>query len=155
MPADGPEQDFSKLRVLVVDDDATVCAMLRITLERLGLSQITCVPNAQDALDAVRLATFDLAVVDWQLGDMEGGELIGMLRRATVKQGNSFEIFVLTGFPLTDRVFSAYRAGANEFLVKPLDSNTLRQRLASYLARQHMIAAQDRGRIAAWQGARG
>lgn len=147
------EADLSALRVLIVDDDEMVRNLLEIMLQRMGVYQTISVATAQAALEAVVIRSIDIAIVDWQLDDMEGGELILALRQVTKQNPERFGIFLLTGFPLADRITAANRAGANEFLVKPVQSENLRRCIEHFMLQFRSASKRTDNRIANWRRA--
>jgi len=152
--ADRATSDMSELRVMIVDDEEVVCTLLETMLRRMGVKYITCVATAQAALETVENMPIDLAIVDWQLDDMDGGELIAALRQVTGQKPETFGIFLLTGFPVVERVLAANRAGANEFLVKPIDSNTLGRHVEHFALQRRILANRREARISNWAGVR-
>ena len=146
--------DISMLRVMIVDDEEVVRTLLETMLRRMGIEHITCLATAQAALETVEKSPVDLAIVDWQLDDMDGGDLIMALRQVTGQKPESFGIFMLTGFPVADRVLAANRAGANEFLVKPIQSDTLRRHIEHFSLQRRIVANRTESRISNWHGVR-
>ena len=72
--------DLAQARILVVDDDAAVRALLRQLLGDAGCA-VECAPNGPIALEACRRTTFALAMIDLRLPGMGGGELAEVLAR--------------------------------------------------------------------------
>lgn len=152
--ADQETPDISTLRVMIVDDEEAVRNLLATMLRRMGVEHVICLATAQAALETVDKTPIDLAIVDWQLDDMDGGDLIVGLRQVTGQKPESFGIFLLTGFPVADRVLAANRAGANEFLVKPIQSDTLRRHIEHFAHQRRIVANRTENRISNWNGAR-
>ena len=152
--ADRKIPDISTLRVMIVDDEEAVRTLLATMLRRMGVEHVICLATAQAALEAVDKTPIDLAIVDWQLDDMDGGDLIVGLRQVTGQKPESFGIFLLTGFPVADRVLAANRAGANEFLIKPIQSETLRRHIEHFSLQRRIVADRTESRISNWHGVR-
>lgn len=146
--------DFSMLRVMIVDDEEMVRTLLETMLRRMGIEHIIGLATAQSALETAETSAIDIAIVDWQLDDMDGGDLISALRQVTGRKPESFGIFLLTGFPLADRVLAANRAGANEFLVKPIQSETLHRHIAHFMRQRRIVTHRTESRISNWHGVR-
>ena len=70
----------TSLSVLVVDDDAEICELLRTALERMGHSVRTALSGAE-ALKIVQETEVDIVITDVLMPTMDGYELIGHLRR--------------------------------------------------------------------------
>lgn len=102
-------------RVLVVDDDKDLRDVLKINLERLGLLIVTCA-SAVDALEKLKQEEFSLVITDLKMGGMDGIELCHRI------SGNYpyLPVLILTAFGTLDVAVEAIRAGAYDFIVKPL-----------------------------------
>lgn len=148
------ETDLSGLRVLIVDDEEVVRALLETMLRRMGIKYVTCVASAHEALESLETTPVDVAIVDWQLEDMDGGTLITAMRRRTGEKPETFGIFMLTGFPVADRVIAANAAGANEFLVKPIRSDTLARHFADFVRQRAAHVKRQEARISNWNSDR-
>jgi DNA-binding NtrC family response regulator len=106
--------------VLVVDDDADTLELLRETLTRKGFTVQTA-SNGVGALEAMRGSDLDLILADVELGDMNGLELCA--RRDEIQPDTP--VIVITGHRDTDTAIGALRAGAYDFLSKPIAIDSL------------------------------
>ena len=70
-----------RTRVLIVDDQDLVGEILRAMLAGLGITQVEQVKDGWDALLRLRSETFDLALIDLNLGSMSGLQLLRAIRR--------------------------------------------------------------------------
>ena len=64
-----------RVRALIVDDNAYARAATAATLRKLGISQITEVETAQEAVLQLIAAPFDVLFMDWYIPDMNGAEI--------------------------------------------------------------------------------
>lgn len=112
--------------VLLVDDDEQVRAVLQRAFERAGYDVLTA-GNGTDALATYTRDAADLVVLDLGLPDIPGLEVLARLR--TVEPNAA--VIVLTGYTDLETAVSAMRAGAENFLAKPVDI-------------QHLYAAAER-----------
>jgi DNA-binding NtrC family response regulator len=106
--------------VLIVDDDTYV----RKTLSSILLDDGYCVEtveNGKQAIEALEKAHFDLALVDIELPDMKGTELLLRLKK---KQPKMVKI-IITGFPSLENAIKAVNEGANGYILKPFDPEEL------------------------------
>ena len=106
--------------ILIVDDDADV----RKTLSSILLDEGYCVEtveNGKQAIGALEKAYFDLALVDIELPDMKGTELLLRLKK---KQPKMVKI-IITGFPSLENAIKAVNEGANGYVLKPFDAEEL------------------------------
>jgi two-component system response regulator PilR (NtrC family) len=108
-------------RVLLVDDEPDLLELLEMTLSRMGLdtSRAETVVDAQRQLDA---NGFDLCLTDWNLPDGEG---IRVVEHITQK-GLDVPVAVITAFGSTQNAVAALKAGAFDYLAKPVALEQLR-----------------------------
>ncbi len=106
-------------RILIVDDDRTMTSLLKTLLE-LDDFIVTTVARGGDAINKANDFQPDAFIIDYHLHDMDGVELVRELRQAP-----SFAqklIIVASGM---DKEVESFEAGANRFLLKPYDPDTL------------------------------
>ncbi|MDA8328375.1 MAG: sigma-54 dependent transcriptional regulator [Betaproteobacteria bacterium] len=114
--------------VLVVDDEADILELLEITLLRMGLDVVKA-GNVSVALAKLAQRHFDLCLTDMRLPDGEGLEVVRYIQteRPTVP------VAVMTAHGNTDNAVSALKAGAFDYLNKPVTLEQLRTLVASAL----------------------
>jgi DNA-binding NtrC family response regulator len=105
---------------LLVDDDAVVRSSLRVFLEKRG-HMVVEADSVATAQEAMRGARTDAAVVDFQLPDGDGLEVLRRLRSADA----SLPVVMLTAHGSIDLAVSAIKEGADQFLTKPVELPTL------------------------------
>lgn len=117
-------------KVLVVDDDAAVLAMLREVLEAFGYDPIAC-PDAAAALEQYENGLSpDLVLTDLTMPGMNGIELTTEIRR----RGHATPIICCTGFVEESTERAGLAAGMRAFVRKPVDWDHLRRVLNDALA---------------------
>lgn len=114
-------------KVLIVEDDMMIQLIHRRMLEELGC-QIEIANNSSMALEKLS-NQFDLMFVDIGLPDMNGFELIQMIR----KKGFNKPIIGLTGFSEESEKKRCLRAGANHVLIKPVSQENFQEVLKEFL----------------------
>jgi DNA-binding NtrC family response regulator len=107
-------------RVLLVDDDRTLCETLALGLSRRAFSVEFCV-SADEALAATASKDFDVVVTDLRLGGMDG---IALCQRLVANR-EDIPVVVLTAFGSYDSAVAAIRAGAYDFIAKPVQLDVL------------------------------
>ena len=115
-----PRQTPMSGRILIVDDDDTTCELLEAMLAGDGYEAVS-VGSAAEALERVEAEVFDVVLTDLNLGGMDGVELCGRL--ATLRP--DLPVVVVTGYASVDAAVGALRAGAYDFLTKPIDTKLL------------------------------
>jgi DNA-binding NtrC family response regulator len=117
-------------RILCVEDDPSMLAVLAQILDRAGHVAVQ-VPDAGAALHVLQTDAIDLVLTDFQLPGIDGIELVRMMRA----ERDSTPVIVLTGYGSIDNAMDAVRAGAIDYLVKPIEADQLMHRLDQALER--------------------
>ncbi len=118
-------------RVTVVDDDDFVRELIQTILEERGYT-VSCYPSIASAREGLADAAPDLLIVDVQLGDGCGLDLVGNVRNAT---GRKVPAIVLSGLRDERDFVRGFAAGAVDYLAKPFVKDELLARCAVHLAR--------------------
>ena len=113
------------LRVLIASDE-TVRASLAACLTKYGY-QIVCISEAAAARTIIEQARIDLCVLDWELPQVGGPELCEWINSSQVNP-TPYVIALLSNSD-SRQTAAAYRAGAHEFFVKPIDPDQLATRI--------------------------
>jgi two-component system, OmpR family, response regulator QseB len=135
-PPPAPITTTIDMRVLLVEDDALLGDGLRTGLRQLGF-EVDWVRRGDLAEQELRAQLYAAAVLDLGLPGRDGMEVLAALRRA----GNKTPVLVLTARDaLPDRI-RGLDAGADDYIVKPVDLNELAARLRALVRRAHGHAA--------------
>ncbi len=115
------------MRALIVDDSRFVRGLLRGMLERMGF-ECEEAGDGLAGLDKVRAGpNFELALVDWNMPEMNGLEMLQELRAEVFDR---VKVMMVTTEADNDFILQALDAGANEYLMKPFDEEGLADKLA-------------------------
>jgi signal transduction histidine kinase/CheY-like chemotaxis protein len=114
-------------RVLVVDDHIDTCTGMKMMLERRGY-RVTVAHTADQAVEKVRHAEFDLIISDIGLPDRSGYELMQELSATRGLRG-----IALSGFGMENDVTRARAAGFSEHLTKPINFDRLEEAIQALL----------------------
>ena len=119
-------------KILVCDDDTELRAALVEQLRLYDEFQITDVASGAAALQAAKADHYDLAIMDVGLPDLDGREVVKMLRK------NAFRspVIMLTGHDGEADTILGLEAGANDYVTKPFRFSVLLARIRAHL-RQH------------------
>lgn len=124
--------ELSPLRAIVLDDDPDFVNILSVVLKTAGVS-VSAYSTPQQFLAAVASTPPSICFVDLQIGGvMAGFEVIRSLR---AKVGDALPILVVSAFSETRIIAHAMELGADDFLVKPIDSAVLGAKLKFALSR--------------------
>jgi two-component system response regulator RegA len=113
-----------KPTLLLVDDDDAFRAALGAALGRRGFA-VTLAPGPAEALHAAGAQVFEHALVDVRMPGGSGIDLVAALRR--LDEGT--RVVVLTGYGTIANAVEAMRAGAVDYLTKPVDAETCERAL--------------------------
>ena len=108
-------------RVLVIDDEPDIRELLELTLLRMGLETATA-GNVQDALLEIQNFKPDLCLTDMKLPDGTGFDVVRYIQR----ESPHIPVAVITAFGSMDAAVEALKAGAYDFVSKPVDLAKLR-----------------------------
>lgn len=115
------------MRVLIAEDDGDALDLLDNALRFFGYD-VTTARDGIEALEAIRSGQFQLVVSDWEMPGLNGIELCREIRR---RVSSSYTYFILlTARKGTPSLVEGLRAGADEFLSKPVDPDELALRLS-------------------------
>ncbi len=116
--------------ILVVDDDPMQHALIKHYLPN---RRVTCARSATEALKILGQEGNLVVIADLYMPEMDGLE---MLRH--IKHSSGFvQVIVMTASEKTEDLISALKAGANDFLLKPLEKQPLEDALENALSRIH------------------
>ncbi len=115
-------------RILIVDDEKDICEFLFRILHKDGYAPIVA-HDGEAALEMIRLGMPDLVISDVRMSKMDGIEL---LRQAKECDPN-LPVIIVTGFPGIDGAIQAMRLGAFDYLLKPIDTSDLMNKIQSAL----------------------
>jgi two-component system response regulator PilR (NtrC family) len=104
-------------RVLIVDDEQSICDVLSISLKKEGYS-VAAETNPKRALERLKRDPFDLVLQDLKMPEMDGIDLlreIKKIREETV-------VIIMTAYTTWDRAVEAMRLGAYDYIKKPFDT---------------------------------
>lgn len=111
---------MSPYRILLVDDEPDVLRSIGAYFEKLG-HEVFRAANGEEALATFERAQPHVTILDYQLPDMSGMDVLGRLKRRHAV------VLMLTGHGEIDTAVEAMRLGAETFLQKPVDMNHLQQ----------------------------
>lgn len=117
----------SAIKVMVVDDQTSMRAMIRRSLQDLGFKDIRDSGDAAQALDSVKSDRVHLIISDYNMPEMDGLQLLEAVRGDAVIGKTVF--IMLTGSSDRDLVQKAAALGVNNYLVKPFATAALKEKI--------------------------
>jgi len=122
--------------VLVIDDEADIRELLELSLVRMGLA-VESVGSVADAKRLLQSKHYDLCLTDMRLPDGDGLDLVRFIGVQRVE----LPVAVITAFGSTENAVAALKAGAFDYLTKPLSLDQLRALVKSALSLPQKPAA--------------
>ncbi len=120
------------MNVLVVDDYSTMRRILKNLLEQLGFKNVDEAESGSLALDKLRAGkTYGLVISDWNMDPMTGLQLLKEVRADMKLKTTPF--IMVTAESKTENVVAAKEAGVNNYIVKPFNAATLKQKMESVI----------------------
>ncbi len=107
-------------RILIIDDDRSMCDVLDTELKRRGFDTTTTT-TAEEALRHVSEADFDLVLTDINMHSMSGVDLC----RQVVESREHLPVVVMTAYGSMEAAIAAIRAGAYDFVTKPFEMDDI------------------------------
>ncbi len=119
------------MRILVVDDFKTMVKIIENMLRQLGFTNIECAMDGQQALYAIRDKRPALVLTDWNMEPMSWLDLLRAIRAdVTIK---TIPVIMITAESKVENIIIAKQAGVNNYIVKPFNAVTLKEKLTSVI----------------------
>ncbi|PRD34224.1 UNVERIFIED_CONTAM: ctrA [Trichonephila clavipes] len=124
---------MTEMRILLVEDDPTTSRSIELMLTHANLN-VYCTDLGEDGIDLAKLYDYDLILLDINLPDMSGHEVLRQLRLARVDT----PILILSGADDTESKLKGFGFGADDYMTKPFHREEL-------VARIHAIIRRSKG----------
>lgn len=118
--------------VLVVDDYSTMVRIIRNLLKQLGFVEIDEANDGRAALAKMRERQYGLVISDWNMEPMTGYDLLQQVRGDETLADTPF--IMITAESKTENIIAAKRAGVSNYIVKPFNAQTLKDKIEAVFA---------------------
>ena len=115
------------LKILVVDDFSATRTIVINHLSKLGYFNTVEAENGFSALARLKSALFDLVVTDCSMSDMSGLDLLKLIRSDSDLK--HIPVLMVTSEDLQGNIITAIKAGLNDYIVRPFEDYTFKQKL--------------------------
>ena len=119
------------MKVLIVDDYKTMLRILRNLLRQLNFNNIDEATDGSMALQKLRQDSFGMVISDWNMEPMTGIQLLREVRSDDKLKHLPF--IMITAESKSENVIAAKEAGVSNYIVKPLNAETLKTKIVSVL----------------------
>ncbi|HEY4252060.1 MAG TPA: chemotaxis response regulator CheY [Roseomonas sp.] len=119
------------INVLIVDDYRTMLRIIRNLLKQLEFDNVDEATDGQEALSKLRAGNFGLVISDWNMAPMTGLDLLKEVRADQRLRSTPF--IMITAESKTENVIAAKAAGVSNYIVKPFNAETLREKIEKVL----------------------
>jgi two-component system chemotaxis response regulator CheY len=121
------------MKILVVDDFATMRRIIKNLLRDLGFSNTVEADDGTSALPMLREGNFDFLITDWNMPGMQGIDLLKAVRADENLRG--LPILMVTAESKRDQIVAAAQAGVNGYVVKPFTAGILEEKISKIFER--------------------
>lgn len=119
------------MNVLIVDDYQTMLRIIKNLLKQLGFANVDEATNGQLALEQFKTKKYGLIISDWNMEPMSGLDLLKAVRGSN--ENAQVPFIMVTAESKTENVVMAKQAGVSNYIVKPFNAETLKQKIATVL----------------------
>jgi two-component system chemotaxis response regulator CheY len=119
------------MKVLIVDDYKTMLRIIRNLLKQIDFNNVEEASDGGEALEKLRAGTFGLVISDWNMQPMTGLQLLQEVRADARLKPLPF--IMITAESKTENVIAAKQAGVSNYIVKPFNAETLRDKIEKVL----------------------
>ena len=120
------------MNVLIVDDYKTMLRIIRNLLKQIEFNNVEEASDGGEALAKLRTGQFGLVISDWNMAPMTGLQLLQEVRADAKLKATPF--IMITAESKTENVVAAKQAGVSNYIVKPFNAETLKEKIEKVLA---------------------
>ena len=128
-----PEIDMN-MKVLVVDDFATMRKIVRNILKQIGFTNIVEADDGAAAMSIIKKDKIDFVVTDWNMPNMTGLELLQNIRAE--EKAKDMPVLMVTAEGLAENVVDAVKSGVDNYIVKPFTAETVQAKIEQIFAKR-------------------
>jgi len=119
------------LKVLIVDDLASLRKVLRRLLEKIGFTEIVEAGDGQEAFEILTQQPFQLVISDWEMPRLKGIELLRKMQEN--EQLKDIPFVMITSNNQKENVIEAASNGVKDYISKPFSAQVLREKLSKFM----------------------
>jgi len=120
-----------KMPILIVDDYKTMLRIVRNILKHVGFENVDEAADGGEAFNKMKEKQYGLVISDWNMEPVTGLDLLKQLRADGNMKSTPF--IMITAESKTENVIAAKEAGVSNYIVKPFNAESLKQKLTAVL----------------------
>ena len=117
--------------ILIVDDYKTMLRIVRNLLKQVGFENVDEAADGGEAFNKMKEKNYGLVISDWNMEPVTGLDLLKQVRSDVNMKGTPF--IMITAESKTENVIAAKEEGVSDYIVKPFNAETLKQKLTAVL----------------------
>ncbi len=121
----------TNIKILIVDDFSTMRRIEKNILRQLGFKNIDEAEDGQMALQKLKSDKYDLVITDWNMPKMSGLELLKAIRAD--EELKHIPVLMVTAEAKKENIIDAIKAGVSNYIVKPFNAQTMKEKLEKIL----------------------
>lgn len=123
--------DYSKSRVIIIDDDSTTRRIVSRLVKQIGFMEFVEAEDGQQAYDLMQESDFDLVLSDLDMPVMNGMELLEKVRAD--ERLSKIPFIMVTANDSKENIMRAVKAHVSQYIVKPFTATALKEKIAKVL----------------------
>lgn len=132
-----------RLNVVVVEDSRPMQEVIRSILSSMRVERVRVFSNADEALKSMSVEPPNLIISDWRMQPLSGYNLLKIVRHKSMMPLCFVPVMMVSGHATPDVVDKAFRAGAQQFIVKPISPATIFKRIEMVLNDDRLFQLED------------
>ncbi|MCX7913360.1 MAG: chemotaxis response regulator CheY [Thermodesulfovibrionales bacterium] len=122
-----------KMKILVVDDFATMRRIVKNILKQIGFENIEEAEDGEQAFNKLKTGGFKFVVSDWNMPNLDG---LGLLKKVrSDPELKNIPVLMVTAEAEKEKVIEAIKAGVSNYIVKPFTAETLKEKMDKILSK--------------------
>ena len=117
----------TNMRILVVDDFATMRKIVRNLLKQLEYTNVEEADDGSTALEKLKADSFEFVITDWNMPQVNGLELLKAIRADEKTKG--LPVLMVTAEADKENIIQAAQAGVSDYVVKPFTADVLKGKI--------------------------
>ncbi len=122
-----------KMKILVVDDFATMRRIVKNILKQIGFENIEEAEDGEHAYTKLKSGSFRFVVTDWNMPNLDGLGLLKKIRSDS--ELKNLPVLMVTAEAEKEKVVEAIKAGVSNYVVKPFTAEVLKEKMDKILSK--------------------